>query len=88
MALNTRFHTVLVMLVGLAMAAGSALATCPSDQEVALRAAGYLANQPLDGYAGDLSLADAYCAQAKYVARIAAAGGKFMGQPFQHVLSY
>ncbi len=58
---------------------GAAFAACPSDQDVEVRAAGYLANQPLDGYDDALSLADAYCAQAKYVDRIAKGYGEVIG---------
>ena len=52
---------------------------CPEDEVVAKRAVGYANNQPLDGYKGEMSLADAYCAQSKYVAGIAETYGGVMG---------
>ena len=58
---------------------GFALAGCPPDEDVAVRAAGYLHNQPLDNYADEMSLDDAYCAQAKYVAAIKKDYGEMIG---------
>ncbi len=46
------------------------IADCASDEEVAVRAAGYRAKASIGGYDGELPLADAYCAQAKYAAHI------------------
>ena len=54
-------------------------AACPPDEEVAARAAGYLNNQPLDNYSGEMSLDDAYCAQAKFVARLKGDYGEMIG---------
>ena len=79
MKLTTISRTTLAVLAFGALSVGSASAACPSDAEVASRAADYLANQPLDGYAGEMSLADAYCAQAKYVARIGKEYGEVIG---------
>ena len=56
-----------------------AFAACPTDDAVATRALGYINNQPLEAYPEDMSLEDAYCAQAKYVARIKASYGNVIG---------
>ena len=45
-------------------------AACPSSKEVHSRAAAFLDNRPVDLYAGELSLQDAYCAQKQYVAAL------------------
>lgn len=79
MTLTTISRLVFAAVATWICVSGSAFAACPSDQEVEVRAAGYLANQPLDGYGDTLSLADAYCAQAKYVARIAEGYGVVIG---------
>jgi 2-oxo-hept-3-ene-1,7-dioate hydratase len=79
MTLTTISRLVYATLATWILVCGAAFAACPSDQEVAVRAAGYLSNQSLDGYGDTLSLADAYCAQAKYVARIAEGYGEVIG---------
>lgn len=58
---------------------GGAALACPDKAEVASRAAAYIANQPLAAYETDLSLADAYCAQSEFVARIVEHYGEVIG---------
>lgn len=43
------------------------LAACPTETEIEARAAAFLQQRPLELYPGELSLADAYCAQGKYL---------------------
>jgi hypothetical protein len=46
------------------------IAVCSSDEEVAVRTTGYVANATIDGHDGEPARSDTYCAQAKHVYRI------------------
>ena len=61
------------------LAAAGADAACPAPEEAELRAAAWLAGQPVASYGEGLSLADAYCGQDIYVARLEAALGPRIG---------
>ncbi|MCI5126015.1 MAG: hypothetical protein D3925_16475, partial [Candidatus Electrothrix sp. AR5] len=45
-------------------------AACPPAAETDARATAFLQNRPLDLYPTELSLAEAYCAQEKYVTKL------------------
>lgn len=61
------------------LAAAGADAACPTPEEAESRAAAWLAEQPVASYGEGLSLADAYCGQDLYVARLEAALGPRIG---------
>ena len=61
------------------LGARGAGAACPSAGEVDARVAAYLAAQPVASYGAGLSIADAYCGQDLYVARLEAALGPRIG---------
>ncbi|WLE96734.1 MAG: hypothetical protein QTN59_18885 [Candidatus Electrothrix communis] len=59
-------------------------AACPSTTETEARAAAFLQNRPLDLYATELSLADAYCVQEKYVTKLI----PHYGQPIGYKIGF
>ncbi|RWX46022.1 2-keto-4-pentenoate hydratase [Candidatus Electrothrix aarhusensis] len=54
-------------------------AVCPPAAEIEARATAFLEKRPLDLYSTELSLADAYCAQEKYVAALIPRFGQPIG---------
>ncbi len=54
-------------------------ARCPSDAQVAVYVADYLAKRPSKGFAGQLRVSDAHCARAKVVGQLLPALGPVVG---------
>jgi 2-keto-4-pentenoate hydratase len=74
-----RRSAAIVIAFSALLAAAGADAACPTRAEADARAAAWLAKQPVASYGEGLSVADAYCAQDLYVARLEAALGPRIG---------